>query len=111
MGGAPAPARSEVDACAFALSFATIRLNQFRCGSRRKADVWPAFCGITRLEWRANDTGCDEFVELSRRLCRLRAWRHEFGDDSAMSRDRNTLAALNASDIPAQVVLQFMDAC
>ena len=96
---------------ALALRVATIGVNQLGGSSRRKPDVRPPFCRVTGFEWWANHAGSDELVEAAGRALRRGTRWDKLRDHAAMSRDRNTLTGLNPSNVAAQVVFEFADAC
>jgi hypothetical protein len=95
-----------------ALRFATIRVNQLRGCPRRKPNLRPILCRVTRLDRRSNHTGRNELVKAARATAlRLRARRNEFSHHSAMRGNRNTLSRLNPPYEATQVVFEFANAC
>jgi hypothetical protein len=94
------------------LRFATVAVDQVGGGSPWKPDVRPRFEGVTGLDGRANDTFGDELVEpTSTTRSRCRAGGNKLGDDTAVCRDRDTLARLDPAYVATQVVFQLADAC
>jgi hypothetical protein len=58
-------------------------------------------CRVIELERRADHTYGDELVETTKLALRSEAAYHQLGDDSPANGDRDSLACLGTSDVPA----------
>ena len=92
-----------------ALTFATIRVEEFRGRTPRQPDVGPRLEGIAGLQGRAETPCRQQFVPATAVWLTGRSWWNQFGNDASMSGDRDSFASFDAADVSTQVVLQLAD--